>query len=36
MKTRNLLLIAAYLGVLIWSAIHPEDRFTWWLEVTPG
>lgn len=22
--------------VLIWSAIHPHDRFTWWLEVIPA
>ncbi|MEH7438466.1 DUF2238 domain-containing protein [Neobacillus drentensis] len=22
--------------VLIWSAIHPSDRFTWWLEVIPA
>lgn len=22
--------------VLIWSAIHPFDRFTWWLEVIPA
>ncbi|MGG1679124.1 DUF2238 domain-containing protein [Neobacillus sp. NRS-1170] len=22
--------------VLIWSAVHPHDRFTWWLEVIPA
>jgi putative membrane protein len=25
-----------YLFVLIWSAINPADRFTWWLEALPA
>jgi Predicted membrane protein (DUF2238) len=28
-------LLAATLGVLAWSFISPEDRFTWFLEVAP-
>lgn len=27
--------LAVVVGVLIWSAIGPYDRATWWLEVTP-
>ena len=27
---------AVYFAVLIWSAILPKDRFTWWLEVMPA
>ncbi|MCG3181174.1 MAG: Inner membrane protein YjdF [Phycisphaerae bacterium] len=30
------LLAAAFAGELIWSAIAPADRTTWWLEVTPA
>ena len=33
MLSRVLLLIVV--AVLIWSGIHPMDRFTWWLEVAP-
>ncbi len=29
-------LVAAVLAVLVWSAIAPKDRLTWWLEVTPA
>jgi putative membrane protein len=29
------LLLFATLGVFIWSAIQPHDRFTWFLEVAP-
>lgn len=29
------ILIVVVLGVFIWSAIHPRDRFTWFLEVLP-
>lgn len=36
MNTRpNLLLLATIAPVLAWSAWHPYDRLTWWLEVTP-
>jgi putative membrane protein len=28
--------LAIYFSVLSWSAIHPRDVFTWWLEVTPA
>jgi putative membrane protein len=31
-----LLWLAIFLPVLIWSAIAPRDRLTWWLEVTPA
>ena len=27
--------LAAAIAVLVWSGIHPHDRFTWWLEVAP-
>ncbi|HKP92605.1 MAG TPA: DUF2238 domain-containing protein [Chthoniobacterales bacterium] len=30
------LLLAAVLAVVVWSGWHPHDRFTWWLEVSPG
>jgi len=30
-----LALLALTLGVLIWSAVEPYDRLTWYLEVTP-
>ena len=29
-------LLAAVLGVLTWSGLAPQDRFTWWLEVAPA
>ena len=29
------LLLLLVLVVLLWSAIQPKDRFTWWLEVSP-
>jgi putative membrane protein len=28
-------LLIALLAILIWSAIRPRDRFTWWLEAFP-
>ena len=31
----RLLLLLLVLAVLLWSAIQPKDRFTWWLEVSP-
>ncbi|MEO8636752.1 MAG: DUF2238 domain-containing protein [Gemmatimonadales bacterium] len=30
------LLLVTVLAVLIWSGIHPHDRFTWFLEVAPA
>jgi putative membrane protein len=32
----HLVLLLIFLAVLIWSAIHPHDYFTWMLEVTPA
>lgn len=29
-------LLAVFGAVLVWSAMHPDDRFTWWLEVFPA
>jgi putative membrane protein len=29
-------LLATVVAVILWSAWKPHDRFTWWLEVTPG
>ncbi|HSN83374.1 MAG TPA: DUF2238 domain-containing protein, partial [Polyangiales bacterium] len=28
-------LLLAVLGLLVWSAIEPHDRYTWFLEVAP-
>jgi len=28
--------LVVYGVVLVWSAMHPKDGFTWWLEVTPA
>jgi len=25
----------AWWVLLVWSGMHPHDRFTWWLEVAP-
>lgn len=33
---RPVLWVGAYLAVLVWSAIDPKDRLTWFLEVTPA
>ncbi len=30
-----LVLLAVVLAILLWSAVQPKDRFTWWLEVSP-
>lgn len=30
-----LVLLAVVLAILLWSAVQPRDRFTWWLEVSP-
>ena len=32
----HLTLLALFALALAWSAIHPFDRFTWWLEVAPA
>jgi putative membrane protein len=29
-------LLATVIVVVLWSAWQPHDRFTWWLEVSPG
>jgi putative membrane protein len=31
----ELALLASMLVLLVWSGVHPHDRFTWWLEVAP-
>jgi putative membrane protein len=36
MNTKTLLWLAIFFAVLIWSAIDPHDRLTWWLEVAPA
>ncbi|MEH7308154.1 DUF2238 domain-containing protein [Neobacillus drentensis] len=34
---RNLIVfLLLFSTVLVWSAINPNDRFTWWLEVIPA
>jgi putative membrane protein len=35
-STLPLRLLLAGLAVLVWSAIHPHDYFTWFLEVVPA
>lgn len=32
----KILWLSLYFSVLIWSAIHPKDLFTWFLEVAPA
>ena len=32
----HLALLAAVVGVMAWSGWRPYDRFTWWLEISPG
>jgi putative membrane protein len=32
----HLALLATVVAVILWSGWRPHDRFTWWLEVTPG
>jgi putative membrane protein len=36
MDRRLVWFIVALVPVLVWSAIEPYDRFTWWLEVIPA
>ncbi len=32
----HLALLAAVVAVMAWSSWRPHDRFTWWLEISPG
>jgi putative membrane protein len=32
----KILWLGCFFGVLLWSAIEPKDRITWWLEVAPA
>ena len=36
MNFKTLTWITVFLSVLIWSAIEPADRLTWWMEVIPA
>ncbi len=36
MNVKILVWIVVFLSVLIWSAIEPADRLTWWMEVIPA
>lgn len=36
LSVKNILWLAVFFAVLIWSAIDPKDRFTWFLEVLPA
>src|SRR5215470_3367659 len=36
LKISHLALLLSVLVVLIWSAVEPHDRLTWWLEVFPA
>ena len=36
MNFKTLIWITVFLSVLIWSAINPADRLTWWMEVMPA
>jgi putative membrane protein len=33
---KALVWVTVFLSVLIWSAIEPADRLTWWMEVSPA
>lgn len=33
---RQVLWVVIFLGILVWSAIHPKDYYTWLLEVAPA
>jgi putative membrane protein len=35
-RRSHLALLATVVAVILWSGCRPYDRFTWWLEVTPG
>ncbi len=36
MNLKTWLWLGIFLAVLVWSAIEPHDRLTWWLEVMPA
>jgi len=36
MNIKILIWVAVFLAVLVWSAIAPADRPTWWMEVIPA
>ncbi len=36
MNIKILIWMAVFLSVLVWSAIEPADRLTWWMEVIPA
>ena len=36
MNIKNLTWVFVFLSVLLWSAIEPADRPTWWMEVIPA
>ncbi len=36
MNIKILIWVVVFLSVLIWSAIEPADRLTWWMEVIPA
>ena len=36
MNIKILIWVVIFLSVLLWSAIEPADRLTWWLEVIPA
>ncbi|WP_457665009.1 DUF2238 domain-containing protein [Thiolapillus sp.] len=35
-KTETFLWLGIYTAVLVWSAVNPHDRFTWFLETLPA
>jgi len=36
MNIKILIWMVVFLSVLVWSAIEPADRLTWWMEVIPA
>ena len=36
MNFKILIWLGVFLSVLVWSAIEPSDRLTWWMEVIPA
>jgi len=36
MSPKGVLWVVVFLSVLVWSAIEPADRLTWWMEVLPA
>jgi putative membrane protein len=36
MSLKVLVWVGVFLSVLVWSAINPADRLTWWMEVIPA